>query len=435
MPTYNGTTRNSGVWLDLNTQKYIKLSNLQAATYSKGVECGQVGTTTAVNNTVSGFTLYNVNVMTLGDSAGAYSGLGLCFGVMGTKFSNGNKMSYCLVVNAGAEGITWNGDYNKTNYCKVYCNETSGNLSTDYYFFICGNYNVTDNCYIERDSSISGGHHGYTVKTNAEQVIDDLDALPTINCVGNHFYNCSATNTPESFCVRHRGAQYNYFYKCYAIGTHTGTGGGGLGEGIKIRDGASNNTFEAIKVKNCNSGIIFWDSVEDGGAASPVSSGNKVINSVFINTYIGIDHRIGTGGVASDSGANTIANCTFYKTRFHIDGTRHCVAMVYKNIIFYGGAADGNFRDGTNYTDIAPSQFSNCCFYSITGGFNGFVVGSTTSGITTDPLFVAAASDNFHLGASSPSRNVGATLDYVPSDFDEFERPSSSYSIGAFERA
>ena len=433
MPTYNGSSRSSGVWLDLNTQKYIVLKNLQGATYLKGTETGLTRVSTFVaNNEKTYLDLYNIGCMTLGSGSG-YSGHGLTFGSLSTRMANGNKVSYCVVVNAGAEAFCFNGDYNSIEFCKSFCNETTSSFPTDYYFMVSGNYNITKSCYIERATAITGGHHGFTVKTNAEDVIDAAGSYPTINCTGNQFYNCSTYNMPESFCVRHRGATYNNFYKCYALGTHTGSGGGGVGQGIMIRDGASNNTFEAIKTENCHSGILFLDTVEDGGAASPVGSGNIIKNCVFDNTYIGINHQ---ANVASDSGANTIANCTFYKTRFHIDAARNCTQMVYKNIIFYGGAADGNFNDGAFEADVVVGQFSNCVFYSITGGFAaGFTVGGTTAGLTSDPLFVDAANGDFRLGASSPAKDAGLDLTYVLSDYSETARITTDYSIGAFERA
>lgn len=263
--------------------------------------------------------------------------------------------------------------------------------------------------------------------------------MPTINCVGNQFYNCSSLNLGESFCVRHRGAQYNYFYKCSVVGTHTGVSGpSGLGSCIVIRDGASNNIFEACIGKNCESGILLSDSVEDGDTGgSPTGhpgNNNLIINCIFINNYFAVDFS--TGGIQSDAGANTISNCTFYKNKYHHRAGRHCVSMIYKNNIYHGGGAtEGYFRGGTFSTDIAATQFTNCTFFNITGGMPGGFVAATTAGITTDPLFVDVTTDNFHLSASSPARDTGVTLSYVDVDYDEVTRPiGSTYSQGAFEK-
>ena len=54
--------------------------------------------------------------------------------------------------------------------------------------------------------------------------------------------------------------------------------------------------------------------------------------------------------------------------------------------------------------------------------------------VDVNPLFVNAATFDFHLLAGSPAINAGTTLSDVPTAFDGTTRPQgAAYDIGAFE--
>jgi hypothetical protein len=54
--------------------------------------------------------------------------------------------------------------------------------------------------------------------------------------------------------------------------------------------------------------------------------------------------------------------------------------------------------------------------------------------LTSNPLFVNASANDFHLTSGSPAKGAGATLPEVPCDFDGNARPAgSAYDIGAYE--
>jgi parallel beta-helix repeat protein len=52
--------------------------------------------------------------------------------------------------------------------------------------------------------------------------------------------------------------------------------------------------------------------------------------------------------------------------------------------------------------------------------------------INSDPLFVGAATNNFHLQATSPAKGAGIAIALVPTDFDGVTRPNPP-SIGAYD--
>ncbi|MBS1634127.1 MAG: T9SS type A sorting domain-containing protein, partial [Bacteroidetes bacterium] len=310
---------------------------------------------------------------------------------------------------------------------------------------VTGSYNYFRDCYIERALGLSHWGHGYTAKTNAAQVIDQGLNLPSIPAQYNQFYYCVARNMNEAFCVRHRMAQYNLFYHCKAIGSHTGATGssGGEGNGIVIRDGASDNIFDGCIAENCYQAIVLVDSNEDGdmGTNPPghPNKNNKIINAVVYNSYIGISFS--DSGVPSDAGENTIAGCTFYNTRYMFYAGRSCKNMKYRNNIYQGtlpATPGGAFKVGSFANDIvsngATTGFSNCNFYNIQGGMpTGFVSGAENS-ISADPLFKNSAANDFHLLSGSPCINSGITLDFLKTDFDSISRPQGvAHDMGAYE--
>lgn len=437
MPTYDGGDRTSGVGIDLRNEHDLELRNLQVHDYAYGFYLGSNS-----QNDQSHHTLYNVNVHTVGN-VNAYSGLGITLGSMGTRFSNGNTLINCLVVNAAAEGITVNGDHNQLTGCKVLCNDISASgAAMDYYLMVCGSYNTVDSCYIERLPDLAHNGHGMGVKSNAEQVVDDGLSLPVINPQYNLFRNCTAVNLGEAFYVRHRPVQFNTFQHCTAIGTHTGANGSGSGEGnaFVARDGASNNTFDGGVAQNCLSGFNFLDTVEDGDTG-PNPTGHPGNNNVFTNCtitncYIGV--RFNDYSIPSDAGDNTIANCTFYKVRYMFGAYRACANMNYINNIFHGtlpATPGGSFKTGSFSGDIQPNTgttFSHCDFVNIQGGMPGGFVAGSINGLSVDPMFVDAPNGDLHLQAASPCVDSG--IAFVTVDHDSLARPQGTATdIGAFE--
>lgn len=438
MPNFDGGNRAVGIGLNCRNQSYIKIMNLQIQNYKYGLIAG--GPSQDAGNNY----YFNVNVKSIGDVNASYSGMGILLGSMGTLFSNNNILDSCMVVNSAAEAFGINGNYNSLNGCKAYCNENTGSAATDYYVLVSGSYNQITGCYIEMEPTLSHYGHGYSAKTNAEQFDNGLN-LPAIAAEHNIFKYCVAKNMGESFCVRHRTARYNLFYHCKAIGSYSGADGSstGRGNGVIIRDGASDNVFDGCVAENCNAAIRFNDTVEDGDKGSNPTghpgNNNKIINGLAINCYTGIyffDYSI-----PSDAGDNIIANCTFYKIRNMFIADRSCKNMKYINDIFYGTlpvTPGGGFKTGPFANDIVPNgattNFSNCNFYNIEGDMPPGFVTSAINCISADPHFKNVSVNDFHLLSSSPCINSGKTLDFVKTDYDSISRPQgTAYDMGAYE--
>lgn len=404
MPTINGGDRTTGVGVDAEDVSYVTIKNLQITQYAYGIIAGDA-------TVRKGVYLYNIIAHTIGSTTASYSGLGIRMGSMSTKFSNNCKLEKCAVVNACAEGISIMGDYNETDDCEVWSNETVSNSKTDYFHIVCGSYNIARRCTTARIAGGTSGHHAFVIKSNAEQVIDAGLPYDTIFCRYNKFIGCLAINQPEGYSVRHRWVQFNHFYQCKAIGTNQRTGAAGEGNLINIRDGASWNTFEACTADSCLSGIRFIDSVEDGDTGgSPTGHpghGNKIVNCVFNNNYYGIHYN--SSGIAGDAGDNLISNCTFVGSRYFINAARSCDSMKYVGLIIKGNSAfspGGGWYTGAFTGDITPNgtytYFKDCDYYNIEGGMPANFVTNTVGGISSDPLFVDEAAGDFSLQSGSP---------------------------------
>lgn len=398
MPLFDGQNRAKGTAFNLEDKQFINLKNFQIRNYEKGVICGGYKECGHLN-------MNNIEVMNCGNINSSYSGLGFSLGLMGTKFSNNNILTNCMVLNASAEGIGVYGDSNTLTNCKVYCNDNRTDYaSTDYYIIICGSYNNINNCYVDRNPGLAAEGHGIGAKSNAEQVVDKAEKYPVINPQYNNFNNCEAHNMDESFYVRHRGVQFNTFTNCRAYGTHTGIANstGGEGNCIVTRDGASNNTFTSCIAINCKAGFIFQDTVEDGDTGSNPTghpgNNNLYINCLIYNCFMGV--WFDAYSVQSDAGSNTIQNCTFYKTRYIHECARPCANMKYIGNIYYGCLPNltGGYFSGNTYakSGITPSNFMSCDFWNIQGGVSKNIILSDGS-ISDDPDFVDADHMDFHL--------------------------------------
>ena len=434
MPTFTGSSRSSGTCFNLRGRQYIVIKNFQIREYETGFVTG--GTSGEGHLTIN-----NVNIMTLGDrSSSNYVGKGFQFGEMGSTSSNNNTISNCLVINAAAEAFGIYGDNNTVDDSKAFCNDNTGKGPTDYYMIVCGSYNTLNNCYAYRASGLNSGGHGIGAKTTAEQTVDKhlSDAL-TIPSSHNEFNNCTSVNIGEGFYVRHRKAQYNTFNHCKSYGTYDGGTSGLEGFGIEIRDGASYNRFDGCSATNCHVAITFEDTVEDGDSTA-VSVGhpsfsNTIVNSVFINCYIGVYSKSSlSGGTIAEAGNNTIAGNTFYKVSYMYSAAAHAAYL--KNIgnIYH----TGQLIHGTYSSELAlnngNSLFKQNDFYNLSAVPSGWT-GTAEGNISSDPYFVSSTPTyNLHLQSSSPCINTVDNLTYNTWDFDNNTRPNGIKSdMGAYE--
>jgi hypothetical protein len=388
MPLIDGGDRTTGEGININGSANITIQNIQITNYEAGIYTWSASSTNLI--------LDNIIVMGIGDINASYSGLGI-----GIVYADNNIVRNCIVVNSCAEGISLVANNNLIENCEVYCDEDmTEDASTDYYIVAEGNNNIFRECYIERVGSLEHVGHGMGLKGN---------------CENNLFEDCVAKDMEGGgFYVRHRGAKFNEFRNCTAIGT--------IEEicGFLIRDGASYNIFNNCYSDNCAIGIMFFDTEEDGGAH--YCGRHNVFNNCIINKPVwAIDFL--DYSLPSPADSNLFANCVFNSGTYLFETLRENYDNEMVNCIV------SDFQTLNTGTEPLTFGYSFSDFYN-----NGFPIPAGTGNISDNPLFVDALTNNFHLQSESPCIDVGTASNAPVFDFEGTTRPQGAgFDIGAFE--
>jgi hypothetical protein len=394
MPFLGPATRGQGLGFDFtNASRYVEVRNFQLKYYQYGI----------ITYNADHITLENITVAAVGDTLDDYSGIGIALGYNSGWPGHYNQAIDCLVMNAAAEAFTVFGNGNVLNGCTAVCNQgqDNANTATDYYFIVVGDSNTVSNCNMERMGELAHYGHGFTVKEHGEQ---------------NLFTGCTAVNTSDGFCVRHRNVRWNTFVDCEAYGSTV----------ISIRDGASHNTYQGIRSYGAWSGISLFDTSEDGGAQY-AGRHNVVQNCLFVDPTVAISNSTPFGPYTTGSpiDGNTVANCTFVNaTTFfrNWNDDVHDNALI--NCIISGV---GTWQSGPQDDNYA---FEHCRFDDIP-----ITMPAGTGNSAGDPLFTDPLNGDFSIVAGSPCIDAGMDLPYVVEDIEHTPRPQGAgHDIGAYER-
>ncbi len=238
MPMLNGNYTLDRA-IDITRRRYLVIQNFIVTNYVEGGIQGE--------NDCGHLVLRNVVVTNIGSNVpdGETRECGLPNGELDEEtnepfcgygielYGDSCLIESCIVVNAGAHNISvWRGIGNRISNCKSYGNRKATNGS-DYYILVNeGNFNIVENCVIEREDGLTHRGHG----------------IGTTHGSFNRFINCSVKNTREGLYVR-GAAHYNTFENCMILEDY-GEGVRGKFEAIQIRDGASYNQFINCKIIN-----------------------------------------------------------------------------------------------------------------------------------------------------------------------------------------
>lgn len=183
-----------------------------------------------------------------------------------------------------------------------------------------------------------------------------------------------------------------------------------------------------------------------GGANGIYVQGTAVNFKVYYNIVHDLPDDTSTGGIVvngNTTGSQFIYNNVIYKCYNNINTGAGGVTVTIKNNISFEAA---NYliesQDDTNIT----CDYN--CFYEGAGSFKTYTSGGgvdtswadyrsgsgfDANGINANPLFVNAASADFHIQAGSPCRNTGTDVSLTP-DFDGVTVPQETNpAMGAYE--
>lgn len=408
MPIIRGTNSSQHKGLTVNGS-YVHVENLQVDTFNTGFDFN--------GNFLTAKNLRSINNGTLTPNS-VYDGF--AFHVNGDD----GVFEYLLSIKAASEGVNIGG----ANRCTVRNSTVWSKWNddpVDYYFIIgTDSYdNVVEDCIAYRDLGNTKHHgHGFDIKDRAER---------------NTYRRCIAYNTGIE--VNFSGVQNNVFEYCEIYGKETQVNGQ-FSTGIRVMNGASNNTFRHIYMEDIYDAINFHNNddgfVGPGGDRDLFQGGN---NNVFYNLVVrgaktALSHSsiVGPGDPhrnTATSDNNKIYNCTFdglHKSAIYSYAQLRNTTM--ENCIFSNctGTLWLNELDGGTVTF---SSLSNCNFYNNTW--------STPSGFnltTHNPQYQDRNIGNFKLRQGSPLIDIGKTISTVTTDADGVLRPQGSgYDIGAYE--
>ncbi len=315
-----------------------------------------------------------------------------------------------------------------------------------------------------------GGMHAYHQGTIRPTLFDDCDFIE--NWAGDQgggayprcavFNDCRITGNYGHTYGGGAGAQYgsyNIFSNCVVSGNYSREYGGGIalysvGEisGCVIVSntcpgiGGGNQGGGGVYMSRLNSVIrnskIMDNTSRRGGGI--LMLGGQVWNSLIVNNSASFSDYRGGGIHCTDTAAHDtyIFNCTiagnYAKSQY--GGGVYCGNTTRKhlleNTIIYGNSNSTPDSATRNYYLVESDiiTFTNCCLApELSGAPATYSVGT----ITSDPLFVAPASLNYHLHPASSCINQGANRAWMEDAVDLDGAPRILYDIvdiGCYER-
>jgi hypothetical protein len=210
----------------------------------------------------------------------------------------------------------------------------------------------------------------------------------------------------------------------------------GGGRGIQIYHGATRGITNVSVHHNlihdiALDGILFGDATEGG---------MQVYNNVVYNTAVAAYATDGASGgclrfnspyVVAQVYNNTFANCAQdndpYSAALRLDSLGQVTFL--NNLMSSSGGA--GYQIGSPSASALSGSANNLWF-----GSGAAPSWGTTGAVSSDPMFVNAATGNFRVSTSSPAVNKGsaAVSSLVITDMDGSARPKGgAYDIGAFE--
>ncbi len=374
---------------------------------------------------------FGVSQLHAGDTllirVGTYTGTGAVIDSIQNTVRSGTSWANPITIAAYGGSTTANGTYGPSGSAEVVVlqppiNRSPVALSTNIGSGLNASYLIL------KDLILDGVNSGPGTGSTAEVVYMYL-------CDHVRLQQCEIKNN-ATFGV-HLGfvTPFNEFLRnaIHNVGNSSSTAGNGHGLYIT----ASDNLFDANSVYTCG-GYGFHIYNNTGTHADP--SRNVLRNNLVHATGLATANTCyGLAIVWGDS--NQVYNNILYNN----SGGGAQLYTFSTKTTFVNNTITGNSLEGLalQYYGAGVTVENNISFNNTIGqvvdyGDQNGQTGTFTSSnnLLTDPLFVNAGAQNYHLQVGSAAVNTGLTIPLVGSDFDGLSRPQGSfYCIGALELA
>lgn len=202
---------------------------------------------------------------------------------------------------------------------------------------------------------------------------------------------------------------------------------------------------------------------QTNGHAFYVTSGENLFDGNLIYNNLGYGFHLYDNSGPKIINRNIIRNNKIYANGRNSSTTSYGIVIawgtnnqIYNNLIYdnlYGGVQDYTGAETTKYYNntitgnvrgfdlqfySSGATLTNNIVYNNSSAditdFGGTGTPTQTTNLTSNPTFVNAGADDYHLQAGSAARNTGTTVATVATDYDGVARPQGAfYDIGAYE--
>jgi len=376
---------------------------------------GIVSTTGSSDNTITGNYFYHSGDET---TASAFNGQAIAINVAGgTETISGNT-----IYHTGSHGVFVSADTNSGDIINIHDNTTSYTgqagisiytaRSTDGTGGIINIYNNTIS-YADMVAGTTAGDGNATCGIHLNDGVSPDGEKPFVHCnvYDNTIHNCQALESPANEDSGGIALDYN----ADGANVYRNISYDNYGKGMYIYGGNNNNVYYNIFYGN-DAGITV--SAPDGETAD----GNTIYNNVFYKNYNG---ALGAG----------------YDTEVWF-GLRGDNNLFKNNILYASNDGYAYYYDAADTTGCITDY--NCVFqdsgnlcYDTENGNQTFIQWRTNhatwdaNSVTTDPLMIDPANDNFKLNPHSPCVNAGTSVS-LTEDYEGLKIRHAP-DIGAYE--
>jgi hypothetical protein len=296
---------------------------------------------------------------------------------------------------------------NATTYGGGIYSDSSGGSTTSPFTF--SSPTITD-CIIKNNTA---DYYGAGIYSGSSGLSTSSPTITGCTISGN------VTNTASSY--GYGGGIYINYYSSPTITDCTITGNGAdYGAGIVALGGGIYDTSSTPRITKCT--IAGNSSSSYGGGFYINGASMEITNSIIANN----NSSYGGGVFCVGPSLTTVMSCTITDNLAGTDGggvyCEYSAPAITNSIVWGNGTVDisvggtGSIYPVVTYSDVGG------------GGYSG-----SDGNIDADPLFVNAASGDYHLKSGSPCIDVGTDAGAPADDIDDDARPAGLVDIGADE--